>query len=155
MSMEIYVLSDRRLAAMAEWQQAIDQADLDLRLPADAVFADLSGFLPVRMKGLETGFECDHWDVADVLDGTYHDVSFDRTWNHALAFRWGASFEANRAAWMAASAYARATDGVVFDPESGELHTPARAAEIVREIEASPIDEAMIVDMLRKAGLIP
>jgi hypothetical protein len=93
--------------------------------------------------------------VADVLDATYHDVSFDRTWNHALAFRWGASFEANRAAWMAASAYARATDGVVFDTESGELLAPARAAEIVRELEASPIDEAMIVDMLRKVGLIP
>ena len=155
MSMEIYVLSDRRLASIAEWQQAINQAGLDLRLPADAVFSDLSGFLPVRMNGLEVGFECDHWDVADVLDASYHDVDFGRPWSHALAFRWGASFEANRAAWMAASAYAQATDGIVFDPQSGELVTPVRAAEIVHELEASPINEADILDMLRKAGLIP
>jgi hypothetical protein len=155
MSMEIYVLSDRRLTSMAEWQAAIDGERRDLRLPDDAVFSGLSGFLPVRMNGLATGFECDHWDVADILDASSDDVDFGHRWVHALAFRWGASFEANRAAWMAAAAYARATDGVVFDPQLGDLATPERAAEIVRELEASPINEAVILDMLRKAGLIP
>jgi len=40
-----------------------------------------------------------------------------------------------RASFMAATAYARATGGVVFDTESGEVMSPDRAAEVTREIE--------------------
>jgi hypothetical protein len=36
---------------------------------------------------------------------------------------------------MAATAYARATEGVVFDPEAGVVLEPAEAAARVREME--------------------
>jgi hypothetical protein len=36
---------------------------------------------------------------------------------------------------VAATAYARATGGVVFDGEAGEVLTPDKAAEIARDVE--------------------
>jgi hypothetical protein len=38
---------------------------------------------------------------------------------------------------MAATAYARATSGVVFDPQEGELFDPDEALEVTRDIEKS------------------
>jgi hypothetical protein len=38
-------------------------------------------------------------------------------------------------AYAAAAAYAKATDGVVFDGESGEVLPPDKAAQAAREIE--------------------
>ena len=37
--------------------------------------------------------------------------------------------------FAAATAYARATGGVVFDGEAGEVLTPDKAAEIARDVE--------------------
>jgi hypothetical protein len=54
---QIFVLSDRRLGAIAEWQQAIDAEGFDLRL-----FEDLSGHLPAHRGEQHAGFECGHWD---------------------------------------------------------------------------------------------
>lgn len=154
MSIEIYVLSDRRLSSMAEWQRAVAQEGFDLTFDETAVFAELSGFLPVRMKGKATGFECDHWDPNDIID-SYAEINFSHRWSYALAFRWGASFDEHSAAWMAAGAYARATDGIVFNPELSEQRTADEAADVVRELEASPVTEAVVLDFIRKAGLIP
>jgi hypothetical protein len=74
MSIEIYVFSDRRLSSMAEWQRAVAQEGFDLTFDETAVFAELSGFLPVSMKGKATGFECDHWDPNDIID-SYAEIS--------------------------------------------------------------------------------
>jgi hypothetical protein len=41
------------------------------------------------------------------------------------------------------------------DPCGGRSPDPSEARQVVRELEASPVTEAAIHDMLRKAGLIP
>lgn len=44
--MELYVLSDKQLSSMNEWQQAIDKEGFDLRIAADRSFETLKGHLP-------------------------------------------------------------------------------------------------------------
>jgi hypothetical protein len=134
MSMEIYVLSDKRLSSMDEWQKAIDAEDFGLRLSADRSFEALSGHLPAWWKAKRAGFECDHWGAHELMDEC-PEIDFRRRWTYALAFRWGADLNACQGANMAATAYAQATDGVVFDPEAGTILNPADAAARVREME--------------------
>ena len=156
MSMELYVLSDRRLASIDEWQRAIDGEDFPLRLSTETPFDDVNGFLPMELRGTSTGFECDHWDAGSVLKD-YADVDFGRAWTCALAFRWlGSNFAELLAAWMAGSAYARATDGVVFDLETGEVMTPSRAVETSRRIVDNEAQvNAVVAATMKKLGLQP
>jgi hypothetical protein len=136
MSIEIYVLSDRRLGSIGEWQRAIDQEGFDLRLDLSRPFEELSGHLPALRGEQRAGFECDHWPPADIIE-TSPDIDFGRPWTHVLAFRLGGDDFALWGAYAAATAYARATDGVVFDGESGELLSPDKAAGTTRDIERS------------------
>jgi hypothetical protein len=132
MSMEIYVLSDLQLTSIGEWQRAIDSEGYALRLSTETSFEALNGFLPAQWREEKTGFECNHWSASE-LANEYPTIG--RQWTHALAFRWGADLNACQAAIMAATAYARATKGIVFDPEAGVLLTPEAAAKRVRDME--------------------
>lgn len=144
MSMELYVLSDTRLASIGEWQQAIDAGGFPLRLSTARPFAELSGVLPVQLSDRQTAFECDHWDLGDLVE-TYDDIDFGHRWKYTLAFRWTGNPYEGIAAYMAGGAYAKATNGVVFDCEEGKIISPERAGEIAGEIERQipMIEEAM------------
>ena len=136
MSIEIFALSDKRLGSIAEWQQAIKSEGFDLRLDTSRPFEDLSGHLPAYRGEQHAGFECDHWDPIDVMDEeSCADIDFGRRWTQALAFRFGGDYHALWGAFAAAAAYARATGGVVFDGESGEVMPPDEAAATARDIE--------------------
>ena len=136
MSIEIFVMSDRRLGSIAEWQKAIEQEGFNLRLDDSRPFASIGGHLPAWRGSDPAGFECDHWDPADLLDDDdLADIDFRRRWTQTLAFRFGGDFLALWGAFVAATAYARATGGVVFDGEGGEVLTPDKAAEIARDVE--------------------
>jgi hypothetical protein len=136
MSMEIYVLSQRPLGSIGGWQNAIDELSFPIQFEPGAEFHKLSGFLPLRLHGKLSGFECDHWTVEDIRE-TYKEISFDPKYVYALAFRWGSNFNELASAWQAAAAYATATGGVVFDCQESELYSATKAVEIAREIEAS------------------
>lgn len=151
MSMEILTLSDRRLASMAEWQRAIDAAGLALALPIDVSIEELHGFLPIRAGDAATGFECDHCDAAELIK-LYDTIDFGRVWRHALAFNWQ-GFEEGAAACMAAAAYAKAADGVVFDPQESIVMSPQRAIEYANEFKADiPRMNEMVRETLRRMG---
>jgi len=83
------------------------------------------------------GFVCDQWDPVDVMDEetSSADIDLGRHWRQALAFRFGGDFHALWGAHAAAAAYAKATDGIVFDGESGEVLPPDKAAAAARDIE--------------------
>lgn len=134
MSLEIYVLSDSQLNSLAEWQKAIDANGFALSLSVDRPFVALGGFLPVKLKGAPTGFECDHWPVRDVQEA-YADISFGHQWRYCIAFRWGIDLKACLGAYIAAAAYANATNGVVLDCEQGELLSGKEALRAARDIE--------------------
>ncbi|RJF75180.1 hypothetical protein [Rhodopseudomonas palustris] len=134
MSLEIFVLADQRLDTIAAWQQAIDAAGSPLQLSTGRPFAEIGGALPVKLRDRPTAFECDQWDAAKLM-AELTEIAFDRPWRHALAFRWGADFDAGASAYLAAAAYAEATSGVIFDGEEGRLISPARAREVARDME--------------------
>lgn len=134
MSIEIFVLSDRLLSSITEWQQAIDKEGFNLRLDTSRPFEVLSGYLPALRGDQEAGFECDHWTMADLTEGS-SDTEFERDWAHVLAFRFGGNFFELWGANVAATAYARATGGVVYDGEAGEILTPDQASKQARDIE--------------------
>jgi hypothetical protein len=53
-----------------------------------------------------------------------------------LAFRWdGCDIFETPAACMAGAAYARATDGMLFDGEEGKINSPQQAVELARDVE--------------------
>lgn len=134
MSMEICVLSDTRLDSVSEWQKALDAEGFAVRLSDDEPFAEISGFLPASLRDKQTGFECYHVDPREMID-TYDNVQFGREWKYALVFVWGGDFTEMQAAWMAATAYARATSGIVFDPQASQLLTASQAFEVVQDNE--------------------
>jgi hypothetical protein len=136
MSMELYIVSDRALSSLDEWQRAIDAEGFLLQLMATRPIAALQGALPVIFHGQPAAFECDHRDAAEAM--AYPAIiAFGHRWQHALALRWGGEIAAAAAAYMAAAAYAKATGGMVYDCEEGRIISPDRSAEIGREIAGS------------------
>jgi hypothetical protein len=134
MSMEICILSDIRLTSISEWQQAVDLEGFPLRLCDEKPFAELRGFLPSILRDRQTGFECYHVDARELIE-TYDNIQFGREWKYAIELVWGGDFAEMQAACMAATAYARATSGIVFDPQASRLLTASQAVEMVQDNE--------------------
>lgn len=133
MSIVIVAFSDRPLADTAEWQRALDAEGFALKLDASVVLGEASGFFPAHLGEQLTGFEVDHENAAEMI-AEYPNFDFGHAWTHALSFRVGGDFTELYAANMAAAAYARATGGVVWDGESGEVMSPDRTAQVARDI---------------------
>lgn len=134
MSMEIFVFSDRAVGSIDEWQAAIEAEGFALRIDKGRPFEALSGFLPMQLGSRNAGCECDHFDAGEIMD-SYDDVEFGRRWRRALAFRWGGEMDECLCAYMAAAAYARATEGCVFDVQEGRVLTAREAANVARELQ--------------------
>lgn len=155
MSMELHVFSDRRLNSVAEWQRAVDAEGFQLRLASDVRFATASGMVPATLEDKQIGFECYHDDAMETM-GFLGVSNFTHFWKYALGLRWGADFSALEAAWMAATAYAAATAGIIFDHEEGRVFTPQQARELVaRFISDRPNTKAFLEDIERKFGKKP
>ena len=156
--MELWVFSDERLSSIAEWQAAIDAKAYLLKLDEVTPFEKIKGFLPTHLRGELTGFECYH-DDADKLIRNNSDLSFGHAWKYVLAFRWvGSKVNELRAAWMAGTAYARATDGIIFDDQEGKFRNATEARDVVRDVERDmpDIDHKALVDkVLRELKLGP
>ncbi len=137
MSMEIHVLSDKRLPSIAEWQQAIDSEGFKLKLDPEVQFDAVKGFLPALLHDKQSGFECYHDDARELMETYAHvpDLKSGHPWKHALGFRWGSLAHEGVAVFMAATAYAHATGGVVFEPEEGKIMTLTESRELARRWE--------------------
>jgi hypothetical protein len=133
--MELWVLSDAQLDSIADWQAAINAEGYPLDLSKDVSFQNLSGFLPCQLREERTGFECYHNDAIALMHQNAN-VNFGHVWKYALGLRWlGSKHTEAVAAWMAGTAYARATDGIVVNDQDSLLRTAAQSAEVVRDTE--------------------
>lgn len=147
MSMEIHIFSDVQLNSTAEWQRAIDQLGQSLRFSSDANLVTARGFFPSTLGGKATGFECYRDDAKSLMANDGRD-NFSKPWKYALALRIGADFNELSAAWIAATAYARATNGIVFDGETGRSYSPSQAEQVVRDNARDiPLVEAALKQM--------
>jgi hypothetical protein len=135
MSMELWVLSDKQLSSIAEWQAAVDTEKYSITFDKIASFESLKGFLPCDLRGELTGFECYHDDAAALMHD-HAEINFGHDWKYALGLRWlGSKQNETLAAWMAGTAYARATAGIVINDQESRIRTATEAAEVVRDIE--------------------
>ena len=140
MAMQICVLSNDRLGSIAEWQRSIETEGFPLRLSDDDPKRNLVAYL----RDEETTIEYDVHDFSELRDAYSH-VNFGRSWKYAIAFTWSSNFAEEIAAWMAATAYACATNGVIFDEQEGKIFTPEESREIARDVEQRrPAMEAML-----------
>jgi hypothetical protein len=156
MSMELWVFSDKQLSSIAEWQAAIDAQKNQLRLSDVTPFEKLNGFLPSHLGDELKGFECYHDDAGELIRNN-SDLNFGHTWKYALAFRWlGSKENETLAAWMAGAAYARATDGIVFNDQDSRFRTASETLDVVRNIEhPSQTYEEVKRELRRRRGLAP
>lgn len=158
MSMELWIFSDKQLNSIAEWQAAINAEAFPLKLDDSAPFETLKGFLPAHLRAQLTGFECYHDDAGRLIRNN-SDLNFGHAWKYALAFRWvGSKVNELRAAWMAGTAYARATGGLIFDDQEGKFRNATEALDVVRDVERDmpEIDHKALVDkVLRDLKLGP
>jgi hypothetical protein len=140
MSMQICVLADSQLSSIAEWQKSIDAEGFPLRLSDP----EPNRNLVARLRDEETSIEYGIYAFNELKD-TYQHVNFGHDWKYVIAFTWSSDFAEGIAAWMAATAYARATDGIIFDEQEGKLFTPDESLQITRDIEQRwPEMEAMM-----------
>jgi hypothetical protein len=147
MAMELFVLSDKQLNSTVEWQAAIDGEGYPLRLDGNRPIESLKGFLRAQLRDTKTGFECNVWPAGEFMR-EMSGVNFDHDWKHVLAFRWGGNLAQVPAVWMAAAAYAKATNGVVFDEEEGKIRSAADAQTVVGDVEREmPEMEALLRDL--------
>src|SRR6266581_4581264 len=104
--MELFVLCNRRLASIAEWQRSISAEGFHLMLSTQTQFDALDGFLPAILVEKQTGFECAHRNPQTLI-GEHPKFEFAARSRHALAFRWdGLDIFQTAAAWIAGAAYA-------------------------------------------------
>jgi hypothetical protein len=137
MAMERHVFFRGKLPSKAALAKAM--RDLGFRFtlkPATGSLEQQSGYMPMLLKGEETGVEFDVFEGRTTIDefeaGDVH-ASFDRSAN----FRWGGNETKMLAALCASTALAKLTGGIVFDEEEGELQPPAEAIEAAAKIYAS------------------
>lgn len=150
MAMELQVFSDRRLNSVAEWQHAIDAEGFPVRLAGDVQLPATSGLLPAKLDGHQTGFEC-YQDNAKEAMNSLGMRNFNHPWQYALGFRWGGDFSQMEAAWMAATAYAAATGGIIFDHEEGRVFTTQQGRElIIKFVTERPRLKAIVEDIVRR-----
>lgn len=141
MSMELYVFSDKKLSSIAEWNAILSTEGFEVEI-ADDPIESLDGHQPTKLRGRDVWLEFNHWDAKRFLaEETY--IQPDRQWTCLLALRWSFDVYAAPAAYMAASAYAKATSGVIYDCEEGRFISWKEGGKIARNLdERAPILEA-------------
>ena len=133
MAMELQVFSDRRLKSTTDWQHQINTEGFPLRLAEHVSLPTVKGLVPANLGDEQIGFECYHDNAKATVEFLGSD-NFSHAWRYALGFRWRGVFSELQAAWMAATAYAAATDGIIFDHEEGKALTPRQARDMVAQI---------------------
>jgi hypothetical protein len=122
MSMDLYVSIDHAPPTVVEWQQALDEKHLPLRLDEEVDLIKLSGFFPMMLKGRKAGFEYLIEDIDD-LSSLYPEIHAaklkERT---ALSVTYGGMLGCASAYYSAAALVAK-FNGRGFDPEEGRSST--------------------------------
>src|SRR6185437_6163671 len=100
---------------------AVNLEGYGLQFSDDVRLETVSGLVPATFDGQQTGFECYRDDAQETMDD-YGRSHFSSRWKYALGFRWRGDLAELLAVWMAATAYARATGGTIFDPEADRTY---------------------------------
>ena len=78
------------------------------------------------------------------------EANFDHRWRFALGFRWIGDVTELQAAWIAATTYAAATSGLIFDHHEGRMFSAHEAQETVRDIMRDVPEVDAILEEIQK-----
>ena len=129
MSMEVHVLFAGKLPSKAALTRSFKELGFPLVFQRGAASLEQhSGYLPMRLRGEESGVEfdtCDNRKDVEEVAGKRINPRFTRSAN----FRWGGDENELTVAQCLAAALAKLVDGAVFDPQEGCLQTVEQAIE--------------------------
>ena len=138
MSVCLYVFAvDSRIPSIPALQEASHRAGVSLTFNSEVNLREHEGFLPVRHGDRSTGFELYVGRTSEVLSEYPEDIYPEFHANVAardavVIFSWHSDAEEGIAANYAAAILAQLTDGVLFDPEAGEIIPTDAALEHAR-----------------------
>jgi hypothetical protein len=135
MSVELHVFFPySKMPTVQQWQNAVYSNEFDLKLPTLSSIQEHSGFLLIDYQENSTGFEFDVSDPFDTVNA-YDIAQIVPYSNYVVAnFRWGGDLLACATAFATASLLAIITEGIVFDPQEGDIFDTKEALEEARQM---------------------
>lgn len=128
MSVELYVfLEANKLPAVQDWQTTIRKYSLPLTLDHTLNPHTNQGFTPATYGMIETGFEFDLCQAADILTTYPHLKRTLERYDLSATFCWGDNLTECASATAAAAALAAISDGILYDPQGDKAYTGASA----------------------------
>lgn len=134
MSIQLCVFSDSHLSSTGDWQQSIEAEGFPLWLSAGQFLNKQSGALTALLRENPVSLQYRMRDAGGMIR-FYKEIDFGHDWTYVLTLPWISGLDGLDAAWMAATAYARATSGIVFDPQEGKVFNPAEALKVIKDME--------------------
>ncbi len=133
MSMETHVFFRGKLPSKAALSRAMKELGLPFSItPATGSLEAQEGFMPMKLRGEETGVEFDvYGDHAAVEE--FADAGVDQSFERRASLRWGGDFEEAVSGMCIAAALAKLVGGVVFDEAEDRLLSVDDAIAVARQ----------------------
>jgi hypothetical protein len=132
MSTNTHVFFRGKLPSKAALNRAMKELGFPFSIkPASGSLEGESGFMPMRLRGEETGVELHIADDLAAEELRIAGVSGD--FQRCASFRWSSDFQEAVAGMCAAAALAKLLNGVVFDEAEGKVLTVDGAVEVAKK----------------------
>lgn len=126
MTMDFYMLCNRPLISVDEWQIAIDELGFGLKLPVTLNVMTAGGALTATWRGEPVVFEFSEFPYAEIEEG-HPKLDFGQTWPNAYVMYTGSSFSGCAGAILAGVAIVHRTGGRFFEPQDSLILKPDEA----------------------------
>jgi hypothetical protein len=122
MSMDVYVFIDHPSPLTTiEWQQALDATHLPIQLRQDIDLSKHSGFLPITLKGKNTGFYFGLEDAVE-LSAAYPSIGAAHVQSTAVyTLSFGGDLLECASVYYSATALVAKFNGHAFDPQQDKF----------------------------------
>jgi len=133
MSMETHVFFRGPLPRKSALRRVMRELGFPFTLvPDTGPLEGQSGFMPMRLRGEDTGVEFDVFEGREAIDEFSVD-GIDPAFDRCANFRWGGDETEMLAGLCAAAALAKLVDGVVFDEAEDRLLTVDEAVAVAQK----------------------
>jgi hypothetical protein len=132
MSTETHVFFRGKLPTKAALSRAMKELGFPFSIkPATGSLEQQSGFMPMLLRGEETGVEFDVYNDRAAVE-EFAEEGVDPSFERRASFRWGGDFQEAVAGMCAAAALAKLVNGVVFDEAENKWLPVEEAIELAR-----------------------
>ena len=133
MSMETHVFFRGKLPGKAALSRAMKELGFAFSItPATGSLEAQKGFMPMKLRGEETGVEFDVFGDRVAVE-EFADAGVDASFERRASLRWGGDFEEAVGGMCVAAALAKLVDGVVFDEAEDRLLSVDDAIAVARQ----------------------